>query len=209
MWQACRAAARRGSSRSKRNFNSITITSNNIQSASVVAIITALLVVNDDQKQQKKNHIAICQEAAAVEEDCNTYSRRATKHSIQRNNSHSHPPYRNFVQATSSSLPPQSQYVEHPSTSTSSYPAGVFNDLRLRRAVTSKRMAAEQSKRTFFSTYEVKFDDPLGSGKLHVLLHKYDDVKNSILTLLLLYTYKTQVHTEMSTSVKNAKQENH
>ena len=168
MWQACRAAARRGSSRSKRNFNSVTITSNNIQSASVVAIITALLVVNDDQ--QNNTRIAICQEAAAtVEEDCNTYSRRATKHSIQRNNSHSHPPYRNFVQATSSSLPPQSQYVEHPSTSTSSYPAGVFNDLRLRRAVTSKRMAAEQSKRTFFSTYEVKFDDPLGSGKLHVL----------------------------------------
>ena len=70
-------------------------------------------------------------------------------------------------------------------------------------------MAAEQSKRTFFSTYEVKFDDPLGSGKLHVLLHNMMMSQNSILTMILLYTYNTQVHTEMSTSVKNAKQENH
>lgn len=38
------------------------------------------------------------------------------------------------------------------------------NDMRLRRAVTSKLMAAEATAKTFFSLYEVDFDHPLGSG---------------------------------------------
>ena len=42
--------------------------------------------------------------------------------------------------------------------------SSAYLDLRIQRAVTSKRMAAEKSRRTFFSVYEVKFDDPLGSG---------------------------------------------
>jgi len=42
--------------------------------------------------------------------------------------------------------------------------SSAYLDLRIQRAVTSKRMAAEKSRRTFFSVYEVKFDEPLGSG---------------------------------------------
>ncbi|KAL7480553.1 hypothetical protein ACHAW6_006241 [Cyclotella cf. meneghiniana] len=38
------------------------------------------------------------------------------------------------------------------------------NDMRLRRAVTSKLMAAEATAKNFFSLYEVDFDHPLGSG---------------------------------------------
>lgn len=38
------------------------------------------------------------------------------------------------------------------------------NDIRLKRAMTSRRMDAEKTRRTFFSLYEVDFDVPLGSG---------------------------------------------
>eukprot|EP00584_Thalassiosira_punctigera_P001399 CAMPEP_0172530022 /NCGR_PEP_ID=MMETSP1067-20121228/3905_1 /TAXON_ID=265564 ORGANISM="Thalassiosira punctigera, Strain Tpunct2005C2" /NCGR_SAMPLE_ID=MMETSP1067 /ASSEMBLY_ACC=CAM_ASM_000444 /LENGTH=791 /DNA_ID=CAMNT_0013314165 /DNA_START=226 /DNA_END=2601 /DNA_ORIENTATION=- len=68
-------------------------------------------------------------------------------------------PHRNFV-ATSAS-PAQ---CEH--SSMSSFHSGVIpnHDLRLQRAVTSKRMSAEKSRHTFFSSFEVDFDNPLGSG---------------------------------------------
>ena len=49
---------------------------------------------------------------------------------------------------------------EHAS-STAYYPT---NDIRLQRAMTSRRMEAEKTRRTFFSLYEVDFDVPLGSG---------------------------------------------
>ena len=49
---------------------------------------------------------------------------------------------------------------EHAS-STAYYPT---KDIRLQRAMTSRRMEAEKTRRTFFSLYEVDFDVPLGSG---------------------------------------------
>lgn len=65
-------------------------------------------------------------------------------------------PYRNFV-ATSAQC-------EH--SSATSFHSGLMpdHDLRLQRAATSRRMAAEKTRQTFFSLYEVDFDNPLGSG---------------------------------------------
>lgn len=75
-------------------------------------------------------------------------------------------PFRNFA-ATSAA---GSAQCEH--SSISSFHSGLIpdHDLRLKRALTSRRMAAEKSLRTFFSIYEVEFDNPLGSGTLPVFV---------------------------------------
>jgi calcium-dependent protein kinase len=56
---------------------------------------------------------------------------------------------------------PYSAQCEH---STSRFHLLPDHDLRLERSVTSKRMSKEAATRSFFSLYEVDFDNPLGSG---------------------------------------------
>ncbi len=57
--------------------------------------------------------------------------------------------------------PVTSAQCEH---STSRFHLLPDHDLRLQRSVTSKRMSKEAVTRSFFSLYEVDFDNPLGSG---------------------------------------------
>ena len=156
MFKVWRIVARRASSRS--SFNDANINTSSIQSTAAAAAAILFVIVNDrhndNNNSDVNNKTAKCQQQA---EEYNTYTNQSTQYT---NNNSSHRPYRNFVQATSSST----------TTSASRFHSGLIppdvNDLRLRRAVTSKRMSAEQSKKTFFAAYEVQFDDPLGSGKL-------------------------------------------
>ena len=82
-----------------------------------------------------------------------------------------------IVNSVESTDPPNSQLTpnipplhsqpcqcEHASATTYHSHVMPDHDLRLQRAVTSRRMAAEAIKRSFFSLYEVDFDHPLGSG---------------------------------------------
>ena len=157
MFKAWRIAARRASSRSSFNDNA---NNTSIQSTSAAAAAILLVIVNDrhndNNNSDVNNKTAMCQQQA---EEYNTYPNQSTQYT---NNNSGHRPYRNFVQATSSTT--------QTNTSASRFHSGLMppdvNDLRLRKAVTSKRMSAEQSRKTFFAAYEVQFDDPLGSGKL-------------------------------------------
>mmetsp|Transcript_8946 Transcript_8946/g.20131 ORF Transcript_8946/g.20131 Transcript_8946/m.20131 type:complete len:821 (-) Transcript_8946:57-2519(-) len=144
MFHAFRTAARRASSRSSGINSASAITQSSIAAAAVL-----LITIASETRQHEEENIAMCQEEEAKE----------GSHSRNEMSSSSHPPYRNFV-ATSAS----SAQCEH--SSASSYHSGLIpdHDLRLQRSLTSRRMASEQSLRTFFSTYEVQLDDPLGSG---------------------------------------------
>ena len=147
MFHACRAAARRASSHSRSKFNDIAFA----QSSAAAAI---LLVLVSERHNNENN--AMCQEHVEGNNDADVYNYYLNNE----RGTQSYAPYRNFV-ATSASAK-----CEH--SSASQYRSGIMpdhHDLRLRRSVTSKRMAAEKSLRTFFSSYEVEFDDPLGSGK--------------------------------------------
>ena len=147
MFHACRAAARRASSHSRSKFNDIAAA----QSSAAAAI---LLVLVSERHNNENN--AMCQEHVEGNNDADVYNYYLNNE----RGTQSYAPYRNFV-ATSASAK-----CEH--SSASQYRSGIMpdhHDLRLRRSVTSKRMAAEKSLRTFFSSYEVEFDDPLGSGK--------------------------------------------
>jgi len=79
-------------------------------------------------------------------------------------------PYRNFVASSSFLAANREALVALAPTvtvsATSVTSAGASHDVppRLQRANTSKRMEKEKSRRSFFEIYEVKFDDPLGSG---------------------------------------------
>ena len=158
MFKVWRIVARRASSRS--SFNDANINTSSIQSTAAAAAAILFVIVNDrhndNNNSDVNNKTAKCQQQA---EEYNTYTNQSTTQFANNSNNSSHRPYRNFVQATSSST----------TTSASRFHSGLIppdvNDLRLRRAVTSKRMSAEQSKKTFFAAYEVQFDDPLGSGK--------------------------------------------
>ena len=157
MFHACQAAARRASSHSRSKFNG---TSSATQSSAAAAI---LLVLVSERHNNEDN--ATCQEHAEANNDdddvYNDYYLNNERGRAQSSYTNSHAPYRNFV-ATSAKC-------EHISAA-SHYRSGIMpdhHDLRLRRSVTSKRMAAEKSLRTFFSSYEVEFDDPLGSGKFY------------------------------------------
>mmetsp|Transcript_29025 Transcript_29025/g.60389 ORF Transcript_29025/g.60389 Transcript_29025/m.60389 type:complete len:817 (+) Transcript_29025:266-2716(+) len=59
---------------------------------------------------------------------------------------------------------PATCHCEHSSSTNFHSRVMPDHDLRLQRAVTSRRMAAEAVQKTFFSLYEVDFDHPLGSG---------------------------------------------
>jgi hypothetical protein len=80
--------------------------------------------------------------------------------------------YDNYVATSSSaSLSPSSSASPSASSSTSSSTSSAtssssaYHDLqRLRRAVTSRRMADERSRRSFHESYSVRYDEPLGSG---------------------------------------------
>jgi len=163
MFKAWRIAARLASSRS--SFNDANNNISSVQSTAAAAAAILLVIVNDRHNDNDVNNkTAMCQQQA---EEYNTYTNQTTQYTNS-NNGSSHRPYRNFVQATSSS-------TTTANTSASRFHSGLIpdNDLRLRRAVTSKRMSAEQSKKTFFAAYEVQFDDPLGSGKLLYTFCKY------------------------------------
>lgn len=62
------------------------------------------------------------------------------------------------------STEPATCHCEHSSSTNFHSRVMPDHDLRLQRAVTSRRMAAEAVQKTFFSLYEVDFDHPLGSG---------------------------------------------
>ncbi|KAL7542358.1 hypothetical protein ACHAXR_011711 [Thalassiosira sp. AJA248-18] len=140
MFHAFRAAARRASSRGSSSFNPASATA---QSAAAVILVA---IVSERQHEEGADNYAKCQEVKDRFDSDGASSSSAR-------------PYRNFV-ATSAS-PAQ---CEH--SSASSFHSGLIpdHDLRLQRALTSRRMAAEKSRRTFFSIYEVDFDNPLGSG---------------------------------------------
>ena len=152
MFHACRAAARRASSHSRSKFDIFSTT----QSSAAAAI---LLVLVSERHNNENN--AMCQEHVEGNTDADVYNYYLNNERGTQSYNNIHAPYRNFV-ATSSAK------CEH--SSASQYRSGIMpdhHDLRLRRSVTSKRMAAEKSLRTFFSSYEVEFDDPLGSGKFY------------------------------------------
>mmetsp|Transcript_13750 Transcript_13750/g.29543 ORF Transcript_13750/g.29543 Transcript_13750/m.29543 type:complete len:821 (-) Transcript_13750:164-2626(-) len=141
MFHAFRAGARRAASRSSSSFKSAAVTS---QSSMAIAAVLLVAIVGENQSNEDRaKHHVKCQEANSS--------------NIASNESKAEP-YENFV-ATSAAA-----QCEHSSMST--FHSGLMpdHDLRLRRALTSRRMAAEKSKRTFFAAYEVEFDNPLGSG---------------------------------------------
>lgn len=164
MFHASRVAARRAASRSSSSssggFNAAAATAQ----SSLAAVALLLVAVVSGERQHNENdteNSALCQEVGG------SYTRSdKSSSSSSRPQHHQQSRYINFV-ATSASSTAQ---CEH--SSASSYHSGLMpdHDLRLRRAVTSKRMAMEKSRRTFFSRYEVAFDDPLGSGKLFSVL---------------------------------------
>ena len=185
MFHAFRAAARRAASRSTSSFNAAAATT---QSSMAVATVLLVAIISERQNNEDgaKNTVK-CQEA---------------KGSYVSNEENSQP-FRNFV-ATSAS-PAQ---CEH--SSASSFHNGLMpdHDLRLRRAVTSKRMDAEKSRRTFFSSYEVEFDDPLGSGKFFGL-YMYNFTSFAHNMSYSPHYPSFQVPTEMSICVENGIPEKH
>jgi len=109
----------------------------------IAAVLLVAIVGEKQSNEDRAKHRVKCQEA---------------NRSNSASNERKAEPYKNFV-ATSAAA-----QCEHSSMST--FHSGLMpdHDLRLRRALTSRRMAAEKSKRTFFAAYEVEFDNPLGSG---------------------------------------------
>ena len=146
MFHAFQTAARRAASRSSTgNFNPATATAQSSMAAAAALILVALA---GERQGDDNDNSAECQQST------NFFAHEASSDSTSTSSSR---PYRNFV-ATSS----RTAQCEHTS-------AGVVipdnhPDLRLQRAATSRRMAAEKSLRTFFAIYEVDFDNPLGSG---------------------------------------------
>ncbi|KAL9187781.1 hypothetical protein ACHAXT_006159 [Thalassiosira profunda] len=141
MFDALRAAARRAASRSSGLHTAAATTHS---SAAAVAVLVAAAVVSDDAEGSSSTR-AKCQ---------------APRGSLAHGEA-APPPFSNFVATSASSSHARCEHA-----SATSYHSGLMpdHDLRLQRAVTSRRMAAEKSLRTFFAIYEVDFDNPLGSG---------------------------------------------
>ena len=157
MFNSARIAARRAASRS-----SLSAAAESTTQSSVTAAAALLLVAVAAGERHGQGESSV---ESAKCEDINTSS-HAQSHIPHNINQHHNQdsPYRNFV--ATSALSNDKAQCEH--SSATSYHSGLIpdHDLRLQRAVTSKRMATEKSRRTFFSAYEVEFDNPLGSGKL-------------------------------------------
>lgn len=149
MFHAFQTAARRAASRSSTgNFNPVTATAQSSMAAAAALILVALA----GERQGDDNNSAECQQST------NFFAHEASSDSTSTSTSSSRP-YRNFVATSSSSRIAQCEHTSAGVVIPDNHP-----DLRLQRAATSRRMAAEKSLRTFFAIYEVDFDNPLGSG---------------------------------------------
>eukprot|EP00581_Thalassiosira_minuscula_P011730 CAMPEP_0183719576 /NCGR_PEP_ID=MMETSP0737-20130205/12447_1 /TAXON_ID=385413 /ORGANISM="Thalassiosira miniscula, Strain CCMP1093" /LENGTH=826 /DNA_ID=CAMNT_0025949297 /DNA_START=208 /DNA_END=2688 /DNA_ORIENTATION=+ len=150
MFHAFRAAARRTASRPS-NLNVVTATTQSSIAVATAALLVAVAGANNTEANEDgAGSSVLCQEEETKGSFTTPNHQETQKGQLDQN----------FV-ATSASATSPAQ-CEHASR----FHSGLMpdHDLRLRRAVTSKRMAAEKSRRTFFSSYEVEFDDPLGSG---------------------------------------------
>ena len=137
MFHALRTAARRATFHKNEAFHSATNTTN-ASMAAAAFLLVALTVENQRDKEDSKNR----------------------QNAIQTDPSFPHfSPFKHLQTNTC-------QCELSSSSSSSNVHSNVMpdHDLRLQRAVTSRRMAAEAAQQTFFTLYEVDFDNPLGSG---------------------------------------------
>ncbi len=114
---------------------------------------------------------------------------------------------RNEYSSSGNNHLPLSQPQQHPSLASSPFhnfvaTSSAYLDLRIQRAVTSKRMAAEKSRRTFFSVYEVQFNDPLGSGAygdVYLCRERTTDEECALKKIPKKFTDRDEFQREMNT----------
>lgn len=156
MFNALRSASRRRASK-------FTITANDAISNSSAAAVALLLIaltyerighVNDGEnvkcgcskKEEPRDHNTQTQPNTTATQENSFFTKWSSNNSVGGGR-----PFAPFSAAQ----------CEH---STSRFHLLPEHDLRLQRSVTSKRMSQEAATRSFFSLYEVDFDNPLGSG---------------------------------------------
>lgn len=169
MFQAFQSAARRCASSSSSQA-AAAATSRSSASVAAAGLLLAAFVNEGHRAEEGNDGSARCEAAGDVGGEGSSSSSCGGDPSarLDGNNSggsRSRLPFsrvNNNLVATSAITTSPSAEISHRHTGL--LPVDRHPDLRLQRAVTSKRMAAERSSRTFFMAYEVEFDDPLGSG---------------------------------------------
>ena len=150
MFCALRSAARRTSSKSKlTTSNPILAATASTVHSSTAAVALLLVALACDRIQKADDEDAFKSEGFKQ----NERMRQSTLSSDCNSN--------NSTNNTNLMTRLATAQCEH---STSSFHLLPDHDLRLQRSVTSKRMSKEAVARSFFSVYEVDFDNPLGSG---------------------------------------------
>jgi len=158
MFNALRSASRRRALKFTINSNPLSA-ANDVISNSSAAAVALLLIALAYERIEHDNDGGEAKCGCSNQDNAQTqpYTTTATRqNSFFTNWSSRHPTDAGPFAPLSSSA-----QCEH---STSRFHLLPEHDLRLQRSVTSKRMSQEAATRSFFSLYEVDFDNPLGSG---------------------------------------------
>jgi hypothetical protein len=124
---------------------------------------------DDEDVRNVGNRFWFLRRSSALCQQLQLQQKQQTNEKVDDDTARSHTSSRNDYSSSGTHHHPYSQPQQHPSLVSAPFhnfvaTSSAYLDLRIQRALTSKRMAAEKSRRTFFSVYEVQFNDPLGSG---------------------------------------------
>jgi len=165
MFNALRSASRRKATRFTINSNPSATANDataNSSAAAVAMLLIALaydrIIIERSESDRRGENTCGC---SSKKEEEQGHSNKSNLDATRQNfftNWHSS---KNSIDGGRPFAPFAAAQCEH---STSRFHLLPDHDLRLARSVTSKRMSQEAATRSFFSLYEVDFDNPLGSG---------------------------------------------
>ncbi len=158
MFNALRSASRRRASKLTITSNPVAAANDAISNSSAAAVAILLIALAYERKERSNDGGEV--KCGCSNQD-NTQTKPETGTTAPQNSFFTNWSTRTPIDAGPFAPLSSSAQCEH---STSRFHLLPEHDLRLQRSVTSKRMSQEAATRSFFSLYEVDFDNPLGSG---------------------------------------------
>eukprot|EP00985_Skeletonema_marinoi_P002396 scaffold1003_cov103-Skeletonema_marinoi.AAC.1 len=159
MFNALRSASRRRASKLTITSNPVSAANDAISNSSAAAVALLLIALAYERIGNGNDEDAKC--GCSNQDNAQAQPQPDTTTSMQQSSFFTNWSSSNAIGSGRPFAPLSAAQCEH---STSRFHLLPDHDLRLQRSVTSKRMSQEAVTRSFFSLYEVDFDNPLGSG---------------------------------------------